>query len=101
MHGQPGFADRPDHQSVRNCFDRPPGVHSAREGNKRPGWRIERYESAEMPLPVEPGVREVRASEERGHAKTRDTAGGNRETDEPRFVAPDEPAHIQGLDFFR
>ena len=44
MHGQPGFADRPDHQSVRNCFDRPPGVHSAREGNKRPGWRIERYE---------------------------------------------------------
>jgi hypothetical protein len=49
-----------------------------------------------MPLPEEPIVQEVCASEERGHAKTRDTAGGNRETDEPRFVAPDEPAHIQG-----
>jgi hypothetical protein len=49
-----------------------------------------------MPLPIEPGVQEVCESEERGHAKTRYAAGGNRETDEPRFVAPDEPAHIQG-----
>jgi hypothetical protein len=45
-----------------------------------------------MPLPDEPVVQEARASEERGHAKTREAAGGNRETAEPRFVAPDEPA---------
>ncbi len=49
-----------------------------------------------MPMPEEPVVQEVRASEERGHAKTRDDADGNRETNEPHFVAPDEPAHIQG-----
>lgn len=49
-----------------------------------------------MRLPEEPAVQGVRTSEEHGHAKTRDAAGGNRESDEPCFVAPDEPAHMQG-----
>jgi hypothetical protein len=49
-----------------------------------------------MPVPEEPEVQKVRATEERSHAETRDAPGGNRKTNEPGFVAPDKPAHMQG-----
>jgi hypothetical protein len=48
-----------------------------------------------MPVSVKPAVQKVCASEERRHAQARDAAGGNCETNESRFVAPDKPAHMQ------
>src|ERR1700730_6378049 len=49
-----------------------------------------------MPVSVKPAVQKVCASEERRHAQARDAAGGNCETNESRFVAPDKPAHMHG-----
>jgi hypothetical protein len=41
-------------------------------------------------------MQQFRAPEETGHAETGERADGSRKTNEPHFVAPDEPAYMQG-----
>jgi hypothetical protein len=86
------WIDRPPGHPFANINSRNSENQTARERNKRLGWRIERYKAAQMPLPEEPVVQEVSASVEGGHAQTCDAAGSNRENDKTRFVAPHERA---------
>src|SRR5438105_4455672 len=49
-----------------------------------------------MPVSVKPAEQKACANEAARNAQAREAAGGNCETNESRFVAPDKPAHMHG-----
>src|SRR5208337_134610 len=71
------------------------------ERHQRLDWRIERNQTAQLPVPEKPEMQQFRAPEQPGHAETGEGADARRKTNETHFVAPDEPAQLQGNAVYR
>ena len=71
------------------------------ERHQRLDWRIERNQTAQLPVPEKPEMQQFRAPEQPGHAETGEGADARRKTNETHFVAPDEPAQLQGNAAYR